>query len=151
MDSWVEWLLQLRGNEFLVEVDAAYIGAPSPPPPARPRARSRRPLPSPNPEDSFNLYGLKERHNFRDCIDHILSGPPSSDQSGLAHPLFADSKDIYGLIHARFILSSKGLTLMVRAHRVRRARRMWWEEEGGPTPPAPTPKASLPARRSASV
>ena len=74
-------------------------------------------------EDTFNLYGLKTIiPDFRACLDLILSGPSSSTLEGLADPHYADAKDLYGLIHARYILSARGLTLMVRRARGRRAR-----------------------------
>ncbi len=111
-DSWIEWFLAQRGNNFLCEVDASFV------------------------QDSFNLYGLQAQfEDFSDTVDLILSAPPRSDRDGLAHPLYADARVLYGLIHARFILTSKGLTLMVSSGLRSRAPR-----RAGARPPFPVPR-----------
>lgn len=62
-------------------------------------------------EDGFNLYGLRAYvSNFSDCLDLILDriGPDDSDDSHLTQ----SACTLYGLIHARYIITSHGLDLM---------------------------------------
>jgi len=62
-------------------------------------------------EDGFNLYGLRTCvSNFSDCLDLILDriGPDDSDDSHLTQ----SACTLYGLIHARFIITAHGLDAM---------------------------------------
>ena len=63
-------------------------------------------------EDGFNLYGLRAFvTNFSDCLDLILDriGPDDdSDDSQLTQ----SACTLYGLIHARYILTAHGLDAM---------------------------------------
>lgn len=62
-------------------------------------------------EDGFNLYGLRACvSNFSDCLDLILDriGPDDSDDSHLTQSACA----LYGLIHARYIITAHGLDAM---------------------------------------
>ena len=67
-------------------------------------------------KDTFNLYGLKERiPRFNEAMKMILSSdsPDSedlNDQSFLE--VYQSAMDLYGLIHARYIISPRGLTMM---------------------------------------
>jgi casein kinase II subunit beta len=69
-------------------------------------------------EDGFNLYGLRTCvSNFSDCLDLILDriGPDDSDDSHLTQ----SACTLYGLIHARYIITAHGLDAMynkVRQH-----------------------------------
>lgn len=69
-------------------------------------------------EDGFNLYGLRACvSNFSDCLDLILDriGPDDSDDSHLTQ----SACTLYGLIHARYIITAHGLDAMynkVRAY-----------------------------------
>ncbi|GBG33026.1 Casein kinase II subunit beta [Hondaea fermentalgiana] len=89
VESWIEWFCKQEGNEFFCEVDRRYI------------------------EDSFNLYGLREiiGPNFKRCLDVILDRiePTSSDEA-----LERQVQDLYGLIHARFIITKRGQDKMRR-------------------------------------
>lgn len=91
--TWAEWIVERPGHECLCVVDRAFI------------------------EDTFNLYGLRSifARNFRDCHDIILGPAPRSDAEGEGHHLFALARNLYGLIHARFIVTLRGVQLMVRA------------------------------------
>lgn len=72
-------------------------------------------------EDAFNLYGLRGIiPHFRDCLDMVLdcgsdSDPEPAEWSGR---LYKHARDLYGLIHARFILTGKGMAHMVCAQTV---------------------------------
>ena len=62
-------------------------------------------------EDGFNLYGLRASvSNFSDCLDLILDriGPDDSDESKLTQ----SACTLYGLIHARYIITAHGLDAM---------------------------------------
>jgi Casein kinase II regulatory subunit len=69
-------------------------------------------------EDGFNLYGLRACvSNFSDCLDLILDriGPDDdSDDSHLTH----SACTLYGLIHARYIITAHGLDAMYSKVRV---------------------------------
>lgn len=110
----------LRGNEFFCEVDEDYI------------------------HDEFNLTGLSAEVNFFDyALDTILDVDSPNGEPALAlgrtggacmlalcssPPLFsadllneeqqelvdAAAESLYGLIHARYIITTKGLNAMVR-------------------------------------
>jgi hypothetical protein len=79
---------KLKGHEMFCEVERSYI------------------------EDGFNLYGLRACvSNFSDCLDLILDrfGPDDdSDDSQLTQ----SACSLYGLIHARYILTAHGLDAM---------------------------------------
>lgn len=84
----------LKGHEMFCEVERSYI------------------------EDGFNLYGLRACvSNFSDCLDLILDriGPDDSDDSHLTQ----SACTLYGLIHARYIITAHGLDAMY--NKVRRA------------------------------
>jgi hypothetical protein len=68
-------------------------------------------------EDGFNLYGLRACvSNFSDCLDLILDriGPDDSDDSHLTK----SACTLYGLIHARYIVTAHGLDSMYNKVRV---------------------------------
>jgi hypothetical protein len=68
-------------------------------------------------EDSFNLYGLRNAvQNYKECLDIILDYAPESDPEPeeWSGPLAKHARDLYGLIHARFIITQRGQQLMVR-------------------------------------
>ena len=90
--GWVQWFCALESHHFLVEVDEDYI------------------------RDSFNLYGLRAKiENYDEALKMILSeeSPESEDfENKQFVQLYESAMDLYGLIHARFILSPRGLQIM---------------------------------------
>ena len=90
--TWINWFCNLRGNEFYCAVDAEYIA------------------------DSFNLTGLPKIIGplFKMSLDTILDSMPQSDQDdGIdTNPLTETAATLYGLIHARYILSAEGIEKM---------------------------------------
>ena len=72
-------------------------------------------------EDGFNLYGLRACvSNFADCLDLILDriGPDDSDDSHLTQ----NACTLYGLIHARYIITAHGLDAMYNKVRTKLER-----------------------------
>lgn len=86
-EPWIQWFCNLKGHEMFCKVERSYI------------------------EDGFNLYGLRQYvANFSDCLDLILDriGPEDSDDSHLTQ----SACTLYGLIHARYIITAHGLDAM---------------------------------------
>lgn len=95
--TWIEWFCRLKGNEFFVEIDEDYV------------------------QDDFNLtYLNKEVMDFFDCdiyreaLNVILDyDEQNDDKSESQSPLVEQAAQyLYGLIHARFILTSRGMAAM---------------------------------------
>ena len=89
--GWIGWFCSLKGNELFVEVDDDYI------------------------RDTFNLYGLRSRVRYYDlALDQILGGE-APDEDDVETPrfmeIYKDATELYGLIHARFLITPRGLSL----------------------------------------
>ena len=87
-ENWTAWFCNLSGNHFFCEVEKSYI------------------------EDSFNLFGLKQylAKDYSKALDTILDRltpmEPESEELSRSAAL------LYGLIHARYIITSHGLEAM---------------------------------------
>jgi casein kinase II subunit beta len=84
--SWIHWFCKLEGNEFFVEIDEEFI------------------------QNNKNLIGI----NCKKYLETLLSPNPPKDNSINEEYLekLQNIKEIYGLIHKRFIYTPKGLSLM---------------------------------------
>jgi len=89
-ENWTAWFCGLSGNHFFCEVEKSYI------------------------EDTFNLFGLKHflPKDYSKALDTILDRltpmEPESEELSRSAAL------LYGLIHARYIITSHGLDAMHR-------------------------------------
>lgn len=84
--GWIHWFCKLRGNEFFVEIDEDFI------------------------KNKENLIGIK-------CEDYLktLLSAETPKESSLTQELLEelqDIREIYGLIHKRFITTQVGLGMM---------------------------------------
>ena len=83
--DWIHWFCKLRGNEYFVEIDENYL------------------------KNEENLTGI----NCKKFLKTFLSEKPKKDE--LTRELleeYQEIRDIYGLIHKRFILTKLGMGLM---------------------------------------
>eukprot|EP00301_Raphidiophrys_heterophryoidea_P009013 c13309_g1_i1.p1 GENE.c13309_g1_i1~~c13309_g1_i1.p1 ORF type:complete len:285 (-),score=36.26 c13309_g1_i1:232-1065(-) len=90
--SWIPWFCSLKGNEFFVEVDEEYI------------------------RDAFNLTGLSSQVPYYDyALDIILNDEPPADDmmtEDQQEMINSAAEMLYGLIHARYIITSRGMAAM---------------------------------------
>lgn len=91
--SWISWFCTLRGNEFFCEIDDDYI------------------------QDDFNLCGLSNQVPYYDYALDLILDIESSNDDGFTEEqnelIESSAEMLYGLIHARYILTSKGLAAML--------------------------------------
>eukprot|EP00934_Nitzschia_sp_Nitz4_P007328 Nitzschia sp. Nitz4//scaffold8_size234185//108470//110063//NITZ4_001260-RA/size234185-snap-gene-0.43-mRNA-1//-1//CDS//3329559815//7318//frame0 len=96
--SWIAWFCSLRGNEFFCEVEEDYI------------------------QDDFNLTGLQSivpYYNY--ALDMVLDV-----EIPLEHTLTREQQEIlesaaemlYGMIHARYIVTNRGMNAMFDKYRL---------------------------------
>jgi casein kinase II subunit beta len=95
--SWVGWFCALRGNEFFAEVDVDYL------------------------EDDFNLAGLAQQVPYYDyALDMLLDHPLPSDlvlTEQQSEALENAAERLYGLAHARFVVTARGLQAVMDKYR----------------------------------
>jgi len=88
--SWISWFCSLKGNEFFAEVDEEFI------------------------QDDFNLTGLNSHvPNYEYALDMILDADIDDLTEDQMEIVETAADMLYGLIHARYILTSRGLAQMV--------------------------------------
>jgi casein kinase II subunit beta len=87
---WVQWFLSNRGNEYFCDVSEEYI------------------------TDRFNLTGLQTQVPLFSLALELITDQLSDDDidSGQREDMEKSARHLYGLIHARFILTNEGLRKM---------------------------------------
>jgi casein kinase II subunit beta len=90
--GWIQWFCSLEDHFYFCEVDHSFF------------------------RDPFNLFGFKALvQNFDKALEMILRPLPPEDtelEDEQFLQVYQEATDLYGLAHARFILTSKGLHLM---------------------------------------
>ena len=110
--AWIPWFCALKGNEFFCEVDEEFA------------------------QDAFNLTGLEQLVPYFDqALDMILDVELADVMNEETQEVIEnDAENLFGLIHARYIITSRGLQAMVtqtQQHTVTRThteRDEWWVE-----------------------
>eukprot|EP00123_Amoebidium_parasiticum_P005126 comp16376_c0_seq1/m.14230 comp16376_c0_seq1/g.14230 ORF comp16376_c0_seq1/g.14230 comp16376_c0_seq1/m.14230 type:complete len:313 (-) comp16376_c0_seq1:6-944(-) len=92
--SWIELHCRKRGNKYLCEVEESYI------------------------EDAFNLFGLRSSvSNYSKALSLILDDEEDEIQSVEQYKKINKSAErLYGYIHARYIITSRGLSRMCQKY-----------------------------------
>jgi len=91
--SWISWFCSLKGNEFFAEVDEEYI------------------------QDDFNLTGLSSMvPNYDYALDKILDAESDDLTEEQADVIESAAEMLYGLIHARYVITTRGLAQMVEKY-----------------------------------
>ncbi|KAF7317320.1 Casein kinase II subunit beta [Mycena chlorophos] len=92
--TWISWFLSSKGNEYFCEVDEDFI------------------------LDRFNLTGLNnEVANYAQALDLITDQLDDEVQEELRGSLDTQARLLYGLIHARWIVTARGLAKMVEKYK----------------------------------
>jgi len=92
--TWISWFLSSKGNEYFCEVDEDFI------------------------LDRFNLTGLNnEVANYAQALDLITDQLDDEVQDELRGSLDVQARLLYGLIHARWIVTARGLAKMVEKYK----------------------------------
>ena len=88
--TWVSWFCSLKGNTFFCEVDRTFL------------------------EDPFNFAGLETLVPcFSEAMDIILDVPLRETLSEEENDIVESAAELcYGLVHQRFLLSTRGLKRM---------------------------------------
>lgn len=90
--GWINWYCSLKGHEALAEVEEEYM------------------------KDNFNLCGLRSKVQYFDLALEMILSTESPDEEDLLDSEFVDvyrdAVDLYALIHARYIISPRGLQVM---------------------------------------
>ncbi|KAJ3894624.1 casein kinase II, regulatory subunit [Lentinula edodes] len=91
---WISWFLSSKGNEYFCEVDEDFI------------------------LDRFNLTGLNnEVTNYTQALDLITDQLDDDIQDESRGNLDVQARLLYGLIHARWIVTARGLTKMIEKYK----------------------------------
>ncbi|KAI8983959.1 casein kinase II, regulatory subunit [Mycotypha africana] len=89
---WIDWFLDTKGNEYFCEVDEEFI------------------------MDRFNLTGLSAEvpNYFAEALDLITDNLDLEEiDEKVREQLEKSARHLFGLIHARFVLTSRGLMKML--------------------------------------
>ncbi|KAF9816631.1 hypothetical protein IEO21_03936 [Rhodonia placenta] len=92
--QWISWFLSSKGNEYFCEVEEDYI------------------------LDRFNLTGLNtEVQHYSQALDLITDNLDDDIQDEIRSTLDVQARLLYGLIHARWIVTARGLAKMLEKYK----------------------------------
>jgi len=93
-NSWISWFLSSKGNEYFCEVEEDYI------------------------LDRFNLTGLNtEVQNYAQALDLITDNLEDDLEDEIRGVVEVSARLLYGLIHQRWIVTSRGLAKMLEKYK----------------------------------
>ncbi|KAI5961694.1 CKB2 [Candida theae] len=94
-EYWIDSFLGIKGNEYFCDIDDEYI------------------------RDRFNLTGLNQEVSKLPTLIDIITDVIDIDSQPEEHrePLEHNARILYGLIHARYILTTRGLNKMFEKFR----------------------------------
>lgn len=102
-ETWIEWFCSLGGNHYFAKIDPGYVG------------------------DNFNLFGLKGQYlTSKDYITSLTLLRDEADESTMVKDgggedegvlITSNAQLLYGLIHARFLVTTRGLECMAERYR----------------------------------
>lgn len=93
-NSWISWFLSSKGNEYFCEVEEDYI------------------------LDRFNLTGLNtEVQNYAQALDLITDNLEEDLEDDIRGSVEISARLLYGLIHQRWIVTSRGLAKMLEKYK----------------------------------
>jgi len=93
-NSWIAWFLSSKGNEYFCEVEEDYI------------------------LDRFNLTGLNtEVQNYAQALDLITDNLEEDLEDEIRGTVEISARLLYGLIHQRWIVTSRGLAKMLEKYK----------------------------------
>ncbi|CDK25529.1 unnamed protein product [Kuraishia capsulata CBS 1993] len=90
-EYWIDWFLGVRGNEYFCDIDIEYV------------------------KDRFNLTGLNQHVDRLSYLIDVITDAHSIDESqpeAVKLRIEENAKYLYSLIHARYILTPRGLVKM---------------------------------------
>ncbi|SHO78494.1 Similar to S.cerevisiae protein CKB2 (Beta' regulatory subunit of casein kinase 2 (CK2)) [Malassezia sympodialis ATCC 42132] len=88
--TWIAWFLSTKGNEYFCEIDEDYI------------------------LDRFNLTGLNsEVHHYLYALDLITDALDENISDSNRDQIETQARILYGLIHARYVVTTRGLAKML--------------------------------------
>ncbi len=91
---WVDWFLGTKGNEYFCEIDDEYI------------------------VDRFNLTGLNnEVQYYQYAVDLMTDQFDQDCDDDLREQIDKSARHLYGLIHARYIITTRGLAKMLEKYK----------------------------------
>lgn len=88
---WIDQFISSRGNEYFCEIDEDYL------------------------TDRFNLTGLNtEVQYYQHALDLITDVFDLDCDDEMREAIEKNARHLYGLVHARYIVTTRGLSKMVR-------------------------------------
>lgn len=92
--TWIAWFLSTKGNEYFCELDEDYI------------------------LDRFNLTGLNtEVQHYMHALDLITDALDEQLDDDQREQIETQARILYGLIHARYIITTRGLAKMLEKYK----------------------------------